>query len=115
MTPEGRVKNSVNKRLKPIIRLWKFMPVQTGMGKAALDYLLCVNGHFIAIETKAKGKKLTSRQEHTKAELEAAGAAVFVVDDKDSLERAIDYIARCAGKCPASFVLNGTDPSFKAE
>jgi hypothetical protein len=91
-TPEGKVKNNVNKRLKPIAHLWKFMPVQTGYGIPALDYLLCVNGRFIAIETKAKGKKLTTRQLQTVAELEAAGAKVFVVDDATSLEQAVNWI-----------------------
>ena len=92
MTPEGKVKAQVKKGLRPIARLWEFMPVQNGMGKPALDFLICVNGHFIAIETKAKGKKLTTRQEHTKAELEAAGAKVFVVDDDASCTVAVEYI-----------------------
>jgi hypothetical protein len=96
MTPEGKVKHEVKKQLRPIAYLWDFMPVQNGMGKPALDFLLCVNGHFIAIETKAKGKKLTTRQEHTKAEMEAAGAKVFVVDDDASLRVALDYIQDCA-------------------
>lgn len=91
-TPEGRVKRNVNNALKPLAHLWKFMPVQTGYGVPALDYLLCVRGRFIAIETKAKGKKLTTRQLQTKAELEAAGAKVFVVDDNESLEEAITWI-----------------------
>jgi len=98
-TPEGKVKAQVRKGLRPIARLWEFMPVQNGMGKAALDFLLCVNGHFIAIETKAKGKKLTTRQEHTKAEMEAAGAKVFVVDDADSFLIAVAYIQNCANGC----------------
>ena len=92
MTPEGKVKHEVNKQLKKIARLWKFMPVQSGRGRPALDYLLCINGYFVSVETKAPGKKLTSRQEHTKAELEAAGAKVFIVDGRESLSAAIDYI-----------------------
>lgn len=96
-TPEGKVKAQVRKGLRPIARLWDFMPVQNGMGKPALDFLLCVNGHFIAIETKAKGKKLTTRQEHTKAEMEAAGATVFVVDDDASFQVAVDHILSVAG------------------
>lgn len=95
-TPEGKVKRSVNNALKPIAHLWKFMPVQTGYGIPALDYLLCVRGRFIAIETKAKGKKLTTRQLQTKAELEAAGAKVFVVDDKESLDEALKWIMEYA-------------------
>ena len=95
-TPEGKVKAQVRKGLRPIARLWSFMPVQMGLGSAALDYLICINGRFVAIETKAKGKKLTTRQEHTKAEMEAAGAKVFVVDDAESLATAISYIQQVA-------------------
>jgi hypothetical protein len=91
-TPEAKVKVQVRKGLKPIARLWQFQPVQNGMGKPALDFLLCVNGRMVAIETKAKGKKMTTRQEHTRAEMEAAGATVFVVDDAESLTAAVKYI-----------------------
>lgn len=91
-TPEGKVKRKVNAALAPVARLWKFMPVQTGYGRPALDYLLCVNGRFVAIETKAKGKKPTTRQKQTTAELEAAGAKVFIVDDTQSLQVALEWI-----------------------
>jgi hypothetical protein len=89
MTPEGRVKAKVNKVLKTFPRLWKFMPVQTGYGLPALDYLLCVGGRFIAIETKVKGKTLTPRQLDTKAAIEAAGGIVCIVDDDASLALAL--------------------------
>lgn len=94
MTPEGKVKAKVTAALKEIGYVWKFMPVQTGYGTPALDYLLCVGGRFIAIETKKKGKELTARQELTKAAIEFAGGIVLVVDDDASLERAIKIIRR---------------------
>lgn len=97
MTPEGRVKAKVNKALAPFVEskvIWKFMPVQMGMGLPALDYLLCVKGAFVAIETKVPGKKPTARQEHTIAQLRAAGAQVFVVDDDVSLAEAMVEIRK---------------------
>lgn len=96
-TPEGRVKGQVNRALKPIARLWKFMPVQQGYGIPALDYLICVNGRFIAIETKARGKSLTTRQQQTKLEMEAAGAKVFIVDSPEALAEAVKWIHAYAG------------------
>jgi hypothetical protein len=95
VTPEGRVKAKVNAALKPHIdanHIWKFMPVQMGLGIPALDYLLCVCGMFVAIETKVPGKKPTPRQELTMAALTAAGAKVFVVDDEISLGEAMVII-----------------------
>lgn len=90
MTPEGRVKRMVKKALDTLgADCWRFMPVQTGYGGAALDYLLSIRGHFVAIETKAPGKKLTPMQETTKAAIEAAGGLVFVVWDETSLELAL--------------------------
>ena len=93
MTPEGKVKAKVNKALLPLKPfIWKFMAVQTGYGIPGLDYLLCVGGLFIAIETKKKGGVLTERQLDTKADIEAAGGVVFVVDDDASLNTAMLYI-----------------------
>jgi hypothetical protein len=81
-TPEGRVKAKVSKMLKELLRTYKFMPVQNGMGSPALDYYCCVNGKFVAIETKIPGKKLTPRQETTTREIRAAGGTVFVIRDE---------------------------------
>lgn len=95
MTPEGKVKAMVKKRLDALPKMYRFMPVQNGMGKPGLDFYLCAGGWFIAIETKAPGNKLTERQETTKAEIEAADGIVFVVDGPESLEYAMQRIHAC--------------------
>lgn len=93
MTPEGRVKKIVKKALDTLgPDCWRFMPVQTGFGSPALDYLLAIRGRFVAIETKAPGKKLTPLQEGTKAAIEAAGGIVLIVWDETSLELAMKII-----------------------
>jgi hypothetical protein len=66
--------------------------VQTGFGTQALDFLLAIRGRFVAIETKAPGKKLTPLQEGTKAAIEAAGGIVLVVWDESSLAIAMKII-----------------------
>jgi hypothetical protein len=93
--PEYKVKVKVGKALATLPKMYRFMPVQRGLGAATLDYLICAGGWFISIETKAKGKKLTPRQEITKAEIEAADGLVFVVDDDESLNYAMDRIRAC--------------------
>jgi hypothetical protein len=95
MTPEGRIKALVKRRLDALPKLYRFMPVQNGMGAPGLDFYLCAGGWFIAIETKAPGKKLTPRQETTKAMIEAANGLVFVVDDQESLDYAMSRIHSC--------------------
>lgn len=93
MTPEGRVKAKVKKALDTLGRdCWRFMPVQTGYGSPALDFLLAVRGRFVAIETKAPGKKLTPLQETTKTAIEDAGGIVLIVWDESSLEIAMKII-----------------------
>lgn len=93
MTPEGRVKAKVKKALEVLgPNCWRFMPVQNGYGSVALDFLCSINGRFVAIETKAPGKKLTALQEGTKALIEAAGGIVLVVWDEPSLDIAMKII-----------------------
>lgn len=81
-TPEGKVKDVVKKVCKEL-GIYYHMPVQNGMGKPTLDFILCVDGKFVAIETKAPGKKPTPRQELTMKEMQGAGGIAFVVDTVD--------------------------------
>lgn len=94
MTPEGKVKAQVNKALAELPKTWKFMPVQTGYGMPGLDYFLCINGHFVAIETKDAGKYLTPRQEKTTAAIQIAGGKVYVVDGAASLKYVMKQIKK---------------------
>src|SRR5690606_41709217 len=61
MTPEGRVKEKVKALLRRY-GAYYFMPVQYGYGAPSVDFLVCHQGFFAAIETKAEGKKPTKRQ-----------------------------------------------------
>ncbi len=93
MTPEGRVKAKLRKRLKAEFpNCYIFMPVQNGMGAATLDYLICIDGRFVSIETKAPGKKPTPRQETTIQTIREAGGLVFVVDGEEGIDAAINAI-----------------------
>lgn len=79
-TPEGKVKAKVSALLKSIPGVWYTMPVPSGFGESTLDYLGSNRGLFFAIETKAPGKKPTSRQMNTMAAIERGGGKTFVVD-----------------------------------
>lgn len=84
MTPEGKVKAKVKALFKQY-GAYFHMPVQNGMGEPTLDFIACLRGYFIAVETKAPGKKPTKRQQVTMAQMSAAGAFVFVVSDDASM------------------------------
>ncbi len=92
-TPESKVKAKLKKRLNAEFpKCYVFMPVQNGFGAATLDYLICVAGRFISIETKRPGGVPTPRQETTIQTIRDAGGLVFVVDGEESLEHAVACI-----------------------
>lgn len=91
MTPEGKVKAKV-KRLLAKYKLWGDWPVPSGYGKSTLDWIGCVGGQFVAIETKPPGGKLTDRQELTVKAMEAAGAKVFLVAYEADLRLLKSYL-----------------------
>lgn len=91
-TPEGRVKAAVKKRLKDL-GVWYYMPVQNGMGVVGIpDFICCHNGKFVAIETKAPGKRgnLSANQERQIMNIHEAGGAAIVVDAVEQLEGVFD-------------------------
>lgn len=87
LTPEGRVKVAVKQWLKDR-GVWFYMPVQNGMGVTGIpDFVCCWNGHFLAIETKAPGKRanLSTNQERQMNAINDAGGTALVVDDVSQL------------------------------
>jgi len=85
MTPEGKIKNQIKKLLDQFPH-YRFMPVQMGMGSVTLDFLVCVNGHFLGIEAKAPGKEPTDLQRQTIRSIRAVGGATFVVSDDNGMD-----------------------------
>jgi hypothetical protein len=93
VTPEGKIKKLVKVVLNEFgivveqdgyvcHEIKTFWPVPGGMGESDLDCIVCYRGRYIAIETKAPGKKPTPRQEYCIARTKAAGGMVFVIDDE---------------------------------
>jgi hypothetical protein len=86
-TPEGKVKDACKKFLKER-GAWYFMPVSNGMGQVGIpDIIACYKGIFVAIETKAPGKKgnVTPNQERAIKSIQDARGYAFVVDDPSDL------------------------------
>jgi hypothetical protein len=95
VTPEGKVKLEVKKLLKSFgERVYYFMPVQTGYGKAGVgDFVCCVNGKFLKIETKSPIGQETMLQEKDSLEVIKAGGVRLVIKIHD-LERLEQIIKR---------------------
>jgi len=93
MTPEGKVKAAVNQLLGRY-HLWRFAPVPGGFGKSALDYIICFNGKFLTIETKAPGGWLTPLQRQCAWEIHEAGGTVFFISSSDGLKALERWLER---------------------
>lgn len=98
-TPEGKVKETIRRAIARLVypgttrpAAFPFMPVQCGFGGVGLDWFLCINRLFVAIEAKAKGKKPTDRQETTMSRIREAGGLTFVIDDMASLAEVMAQI-----------------------
>lgn len=82
-TEEGLLKDKV-KRYLTALGTYYFMPVQQGYGQQGVDFFCCINGRFLAIETKRVGKEPTSRQYQCLEKVQAAGGVAFWCDSYES-------------------------------
>lgn len=72
MKSEAHVKAAVKALLREF-GVWYFMPHMNGYGRAGIpDFIACLNGRLVAIETKFDGRSLTPSQQ---MELDAVAAA----------------------------------------
>jgi hypothetical protein len=94
MTPEGSVKNKIRGILQLYNNTWTYMPVPSGFGKQALDYLICFRGKFLAIEAKAPGEWLTGPQRLCAIEICEAGGTVFVISGPEGLKALARWLNR---------------------
>lgn len=93
-TPEGKVKAAVKKRLHEL-GVWFCMPMGTGFGNSGVpDFICCMNGQFLAIETKAPGKRnnTTVLQDRQIAAIHKAGGRAVVIDDVSQLNSVFNIL-----------------------
>lgn len=98
MTPEGKVKAVVKRELQKLrdegFTVYSFMPVQNGMGAPALDFYVCIDGLFVAIETKAQSGKLTPRQNATANAIKDAGGFVIIARNQAGVEFGLSFVKK---------------------
>jgi pantoate kinase len=84
-TPEAKVKAKIKAILKAYGAYYA-MPIGTGYGSSGVpDFLVCLNGEFLAIEAKAGKGVPTALQLKNLREIEAAGGRTLVINEQ-SLE-----------------------------
>lgn len=87
-TPEAAVKAAVKARLKEL-GVWWCMPIGTQFGNSGVpDFICCHEGRFLAIETKAPGKRrnTTVMQDKQIMGIHKAGGVAMVIDNADQLD-----------------------------
>ena len=81
-TPEKLVKDKIKKILKAHGAYFA-MPLGTGYGNSGVpDFLVCLNGEFLAIEAKAGRGIPTALQEKNMRDIEKAGGRTLVVNEQ---------------------------------
>ena len=82
-TPEGKVKKAVRQVLDGL-GAYYVMPVTGGYGRqGAPDFLVCHQGKFYGIETKAGKGKLTALQELNLKKIIDCGGVALVIREAD--------------------------------
>jgi Holliday junction resolvase len=82
-TPEGLVKDAVQKLLKEL-EVYYFTPVTGGYGRSGVpDLVCCVDGMFLAIECKAGGNQPTPLQNREIDLIRAAKGVAMVVRENN--------------------------------
>ena len=80
-TPESRVKGKIKAILKAH-DIYYAMPIGTGYGSSGVpDFLVCLNGEFLAIEAKAGKGVPTALQLKNLREVESAGGRTIVINE----------------------------------
>lgn len=95
-TPEAKVKQKV-KALLIKHNVWYCMPVGGMLGRSGVpDFLVCCNGQFIGIETKAGKGKCTALQKLELDSIRQAGGITLVVNENNlnDLENVLDAASR---------------------
>lgn len=98
-TPESKVKQKV-KAILTKYNAWYCMPVGGLLGRAGVpDFLVCCNGQFIGIETKAGNGKLTALQRLTLQQIAEVGGLAIVINEKN-LHELENMLYDASGKKP---------------
>ena len=98
MTPEGKIKAAVKRKLNGLGECYHHWPVQNGMGAPCLDCHGCYRGVYFAIECKAPGNVPTARQDETIRQIAAAGGYVCVISSLDGANHVGMYLEEAYGK-----------------
>lgn len=86
MKREADVKDKIKALLKRH-KAWYTMPFQAGYSQIGVpDFLVCINGKFLAIEAKFGKNKPTALQHKALQDIRQAGGRAWVINEKNLAE-----------------------------
>lgn len=94
MKPEEKAKREVKKILEESGYFF-FKPQMGGFGKVGIpDFIACVNGYFLAVETKAIGEEPTPKQQEQIDEIKTSKGVALVITEENLgiLRITIEYL-----------------------
>jgi hypothetical protein len=98
-TPEKKVKKAVRQVLNAL-GAYYVMPVTGGYGtQGAPDFLVCHQGLFYGIETKAGKGKLTALQQLNLDKIIEAGGVALVIREEDVKYLPSLFLPKLTGEC----------------
>jgi len=93
-TPEGKIKNKLDAMLKMKRGIWWFKPQAGQYGRSGVpDYIVCVRGKFLSVETKADAKKpMTALQQQCSEKIQNANGTFFLVYNPETITLVEEWI-----------------------
>lgn len=91
---EKSIKEGTKKLLKEN-NIFFFMPSASVYGRAGVaDFICCMNGRFVAIETKSGTNKQTPLQRRFQDAVESAGGMYFLIRTESDVATMMTYFLR---------------------
>lgn len=85
-----RIKNALDAQCAAHMDVYWFMPPANGYGRAGIpDFVICVSGHFMAIEAKGKGGHTTALQDRELANIKRAGGQALEINHTHEIEAVV--------------------------
>ena len=89
--PESLFKDRVRRDLETLPKIW-FAKIQQVVIRGTPDFVVCLNGYFIALELKSSPKaKISAMQEFVIDRIHKAGGVAYVVHP-DNWDEVFNYI-----------------------
>lgn len=85
-TEEGQLKYDFDQYVKTLKNVFNLKYVPTGYGSNGVDRFLCIQGRFVAVELKAKGKEPTALQLQCLREVRDAGGVALWADNIEQVK-----------------------------